>query len=34
LHVDNTKNKLIVASLGDMSKPGAGIEVVDLKVRQ
>ncbi|MGB8160793.1 MAG: hypothetical protein WCE93_11665 [Nitrososphaeraceae archaeon] len=31
LHVDNTKNKLIVASLGDMSKPGAGIEVVDLK---
>ncbi|MFZ0404287.1 MAG: hypothetical protein WAL79_00555, partial [Nitrososphaeraceae archaeon] len=24
LHVDNTKNKLIVASLGDMSKPGAG----------
>jgi DNA-binding beta-propeller fold protein YncE len=31
LHVDNTKNKLIVASLGNMSKPGAGIEVVDLK---
>ena len=31
LHVDNTKNKLIVASLGDLSKPGAGIEVVDLK---
>ena len=31
LHVDNTKNKLIVASLGHMSKPGAGIEVVDLK---
>ena len=31
LHVDNTKNRLIVASLGDMSKPGAGIEVVDLK---
>jgi sugar lactone lactonase YvrE len=30
LHVDN-KNKLIVASLGDMSKPGAGIKVVDLK---
>ena len=30
LHVDNTKNRLIVASLGDMSKPGAGIEVVDL----
>jgi hypothetical protein len=31
LHVDNNKNKLIVASLGDMSKPGAGIKVVDLK---
>lgn len=31
LHIDNTKNKLIVASLGDFSKPGAGIEVVDLK---
>jgi sugar lactone lactonase YvrE len=31
LHVDNTKNKLIVASLGDLSKPGAGLEVVDLK---
>ena len=31
LHVDNTKGKLIVASLGKMSKPGAGIEVVDLK---
>jgi hypothetical protein len=31
LHVDNNKNRLIVASLGDMSKPGAGIEVVDLK---
>jgi len=31
LHVDNSKNKLIVASLADMSKPGAGIEVVDLK---
>jgi hypothetical protein len=30
LHVDNTKNRLIVASLGDMSKPGAGIEAVDL----
>ena len=33
LHVDNTKNKLIVASLGDMSKPGAGIKVVDLKTK-
>ena len=31
LHVDNSKNKLIVASLANMSKPGAGIEVVDLK---
>ncbi|MGB8084728.1 MAG: hypothetical protein WCF07_00380 [Nitrososphaeraceae archaeon] len=31
LHFDNAKNRLIVASLGDMSKPGAGIEVVDLK---
>ena len=31
LHLDNAKNRLIVASLGDMSKPGAGIEVVDLK---
>ena len=31
LHVDNSKNRLIVASLGDMSKPGGGIEVVDLK---
>jgi hypothetical protein len=31
LHVDNTKNRLIVASLGDMSNPGAGIEIVDLK---
>ena len=31
LHVDNNKNRLIVASLGEMSKPGAGIEVVDLK---
>ena len=31
LHVDNSKNRLIVASLGNMSKPGAGIEVVDLK---
>lgn len=31
LHIDNSKNKLIVASLGNMSKPGAGIEAVDLK---
>jgi len=31
LHVDNSKNKLSVASLANMSKPGAGIEVVDLE---
>ena len=31
LHVDNSKNRVIVASLGDMSKPGGGIEVIDLK---
>jgi sugar lactone lactonase YvrE len=31
LYIDNSKNRLIVASLGEMSKPGAGIEVVDLK---
>jgi len=31
LHVDNSKNRLIVASLGDMSKPGGGIAVIDLK---
>ena len=31
LHIDNNKNILIVASLGDLSNPGAGIEVVDLK---
>ncbi|MGB8036149.1 MAG: hypothetical protein WCF03_20225, partial [Nitrososphaeraceae archaeon] len=31
LHVDNNKNRLIVVSLGNMSKPGAGIEIVDLK---
>src|SRR5919198_4064705 len=31
LHVDNNKNRLIVVSLGDMSKPGAGMKVVDLK---
>lgn len=33
LHVDNTKNKLIVASLGALTKPGAGIKVVDLKTK-
>ena len=31
LHVDESKNKLIVASLGKFTKPGAGIAVVDLK---
>ena len=32
LYVDNTKNKLIVVSVGsDLSKPGAGIKVVDLE---
>lgn len=33
LHIDNSKNRLIVASLGNLSKskPGAGIEVVDIK---
>ena len=33
LHINNSKNTLIVASLGNLSKsePGAGIEVVDLK---
>ncbi|HZD35252.1 MAG TPA: hypothetical protein VE130_08620 [Nitrososphaeraceae archaeon] len=31
LHVDNAKYRLVVASLGNMSNPGAGIEVVDLK---
>src|SRR5215210_4873338 len=31
LYVDNNKNKLIVASLGDLSKPGAGMKIVDLE---
>ena len=31
MHFDNAENRLIIASLGEMSKPGAGIEVVDLK---
>jgi DNA-binding beta-propeller fold protein YncE len=31
LHIDNNENKLIVVSLGPFSKPGGGIEVVDLK---
>ena len=31
LHVDNNKNKLIVVSLGPLSKPGGGIEGIDIK---
>lgn len=31
LHIDNNKNKLIVVSLGPLSKPGGGIEVIDIK---
>jgi sugar lactone lactonase YvrE len=31
LLVVNNKNKLIVVSLGPLSKPGAGIEVIDIK---
>ena len=31
LHIDNNKNKLIVVSLGLLSKPGGGMEVIDIK---
>src|SRR5918911_3418693 len=31
LHIDNNKDRLIVVSLGELTKPGGGIEVVDLK---
>src|ERR671930_792381 len=31
LHIDNNKNKLIVVSLGPLSRTGGGIEVIDLK---
>ena len=31
LHVDTNKNKLIVVSFGPLSKPGGGIEVIDMK---
>jgi DNA-binding beta-propeller fold protein YncE len=31
LHIDNNKNKLIVVSLGPLTKPGGGMEVIDLK---
>jgi DNA-binding beta-propeller fold protein YncE len=31
LHIDNIKNRLVVVSLGPLSKPGGGIEVIDIK---
>src|ERR687885_2512886 len=31
LHIDINKNRLIVVSLGELTMPGGGIEVVDLK---
>ena len=31
LHIYNTKNRLVVVSLGPLSKPGGGIEVIDIK---
>jgi hypothetical protein len=31
LHIDNNKNKLIVVSLGPLSKPGGGMETIDMK---
>ena len=31
LHIDSNKNKLIVVSLGPLSKPGGGVEVIDIK---
>jgi sugar lactone lactonase YvrE len=31
LHIDNNKNKLIVVSLGPLTKPGGGMEVIDIK---
>jgi DNA-binding beta-propeller fold protein YncE len=31
LHIDNNKNRLIVTSIGELNKPGAGIEIVDLE---
>ena len=31
LYIDNNKNKLIVVSLGPLSKPGGGVEVIDIK---
>src|SRR6185437_1792518 len=31
LHMDSNKNRLVVVSLGPLSKPGGGIEVIDIK---
>ena len=31
LHIDNSKNKLVVVSLGPFSKPGGGVEIIDMK---
>ena len=31
LHIDNNKNRLVVVSLGPLSNPGGGMEVIDLK---
>jgi len=31
LHIDNSKNKLVVVSLGPFSNPGGGVEIIDLK---
>jgi DNA-binding beta-propeller fold protein YncE len=31
LHIDNNKNKLVVVSLGPLTKIGGGIEVIDIK---
>ena len=31
MHIDNNKNKLIVVSIGPVSKPVGGIEVIDVK---
>jgi hypothetical protein len=31
LHIDNNKNKLIVVSLGPLSKHGGGMEVIYIK---
>jgi DNA-binding beta-propeller fold protein YncE len=31
LHIDHNKNNLIVVSLGPLTKPGGGMEIIDLK---